>query len=258
MLQAGWQLAAQSRALGVEERRRVAHALEESRHLARADAFQVVADGDVEDDVALGLRYVAELVQDCHEEPRLRVLAQRVFDEQLLRPLDVVADGAHVDAGPADDEAVVDLDGLELQDPTPRQIRQPDVLGELRVRAGGRADGRGRPVSVEGDGEIEAGEALVDSPRRQVEDRTLRELLGGALHENRKGKRPQHAHAKRSHSRAASSRPRAWTSLSSRRVDLPPSTMTSPPATTSRTCRAPKPKRKCPARFSAERGVGGS
>ena len=60
------------------------------------------------------------------------------------------------------DEAVVHLDGLELQDPSPREIRERDVLRELRVRAGGRADGRGRAVAVERHGEVAARESPED------------------------------------------------------------------------------------------------
>ena len=59
---------------------------------------QVVADGDVEDGVALRRGDAAELREDRDEEPRLRVLAEGVLDRELLRPLHVEADGPHVDA----------------------------------------------------------------------------------------------------------------------------------------------------------------
>ena len=200
----------------------------------------------------------AQLGQDRHEEPRLRVLHERLLDEKLLRPLDVEAHGPHVDARARDHEPVVDLNGLQLEDAASGQEGERDVLRELRVRAGRRPDGRRRAVAVETHREVEAREAPEHVAHRQVVDRSRGKLLRGAAHEDGKRERTEGAHAIRSHSFAASSRARAWTRAPSTRVDLRPSTIASPFTTTSRTWRVPRPKRTCPARFAAVSVVGGS
>ena len=55
--------------------------------------------------------------EDLDRQPRLDVLLERLPEAQLLAPLDVVADGLHVDARPRDHQLVHDLDGLQLDEP---------------------------------------------------------------------------------------------------------------------------------------------
>ena len=69
--------------------------------------------------------------------------SMRLVDAQLLAPLDVVADRLHVDARARDVELVEHLDGLELDDPAAAEPAEDDVLGELGVRPGRRAERRG-------------------------------------------------------------------------------------------------------------------
>ncbi len=65
---------------------------------------------------------------------------------KLLRPLDVVSDVRDVNTGAGDLEPVVDLHGLDLDDPASRQPGEHDVLCELRVWSGRRTDRRGCAV----------------------------------------------------------------------------------------------------------------
>jgi len=227
----------------VEEGRHVPDAVEEILHLPRLQALEAVSDRDVEDRVALAPGHLEKIVEDGDEEPALDVLAEGVGDRELLRPLDVETDGPHVDARPRDHEGVVDLDGLELEDPPAREIRQRDVLGELRVRSGGGPDRRGRPVSVESRGEVPAREPAVDPPDRKVVNGAGRQLRGSAPHQGGERDGPENAHAIRLQSRAASSRARARIRAASTRTVMRSFTISSPPATTSLTCRAPMPKR---------------
>ncbi|GBE25784.1 hypothetical protein BMS3Bbin02_02073 [bacterium BMS3Bbin02] len=81
------------------------------------------------------------LLQNVDHHPRLDVLFEALGNQELLAPLDVVTNGLGVYARPCDVELVEDLDGLELEDSCPRHVTQHDVLGELAVRPGRRADG---------------------------------------------------------------------------------------------------------------------
>ena len=136
---------------------RVVHRIDEAGDLVRLDAGQVVADRHVEH-VRAGptvVRVADELVQrlpllqHLDDHPRLDVLLEALVDEQLLAPLDVVADGLHVDARPGDLEVVEDLDRLQLEQSGTTEPRQHDVLRHLAVRVpppgrrGWRPGGRG-------------------------------------------------------------------------------------------------------------------
>ena len=111
--------------------------------------------------------------------PALTYSSSDWLDAQLLAPLDVVADGLHVDARPRDVELVEDLDGLELDDARAGQPGQDDVLGQLRVRAGGRADRRGGRPAEEADRQVRPGGGVVEAVGRQVEDALPRLPLVG-------------------------------------------------------------------------------
>ena len=85
----------------------VAHAVQELLHLFAFDAGQIVADAEVENCFARGAqqciaakRRIAAEHFDQHRAGD--VFAQRIGHQQFLRPLDVVADVGHVDAGAAD------------------------------------------------------------------------------------------------------------------------------------------------------------
>ena len=191
----GGQLSAQLAPQLGEQRARVAHAVQERAHLVGADALQVVADADVVDRVAAGVegRLLVEGAErargreDGDQVGGLGVLAQRLRYAQLLRPLDVVADVRHVDAGPRDAQLVVHLHGLELDDAAARQPRQDDVLRQLRVRAGRRAHRRGGAAAEVAGAQV----ARVRPPplaHRQVEDRTRAlDLLAHPPHQRGEG-----------------------------------------------------------------------
>ena len=71
-------------------------------------------------------------------------------------------------------EAVVHLDGLQLDDPAAGKPRQHDVLGKLSVRASGRAYRCGcGPTEVQR-GKVQLGIRYVPLPDRKVEDRLAR------------------------------------------------------------------------------------
>ncbi len=108
---------------------------------------------------------------------RLSVLAQAVGQPQLLAPFDVVAHGGGVDARPGQDQAVVDLDGLELEDAAPGQPGQHDVLRHLVLGAGRGSDRARRAPSVEEHGGVEVRRAVPELARGQVEDLPLTLVL---------------------------------------------------------------------------------
>ena len=98
-------------------------------------------------------------LQDLEEHRRAHVLAQRLLQLQFLRPFHVVADVGHVDARPRDLQLVEDLDGLQLDDARAAQPGEHDVLRQLAVRSGRRAERRGSAVAVERDREIQPRDA---------------------------------------------------------------------------------------------------
>ena len=123
---------------------RIDHAVDVLLHRRLLDAVEVVAHAHVEAE-RLGfavLPRVEDLFQQVQCKPGLQVfiegLGQRVFG----RPLGVVALVLGVDAGLGDLQAVHDLHRLQLDEAATRQPRDDDVLRQLRVRPGGRADRR--------------------------------------------------------------------------------------------------------------------
>src|SRR5262249_42609438 len=112
--------------------------------------------------------------KDPDEHPGRDVLLEGLLDAELLRPLDVVADRARVDARPRNHEAVVDLDRLELHDSRAGEPREDDVLDELRLRSGRRARGRRGARGSEADGEVELPVGPEEAPRRKVVNRLPR------------------------------------------------------------------------------------
>ena len=95
------------------------------------------------------------------------------LERELLRPLDVVADRLHVDAGARNRQLVVDLDGLQLDDAAAGEPGEDDVLRELRVRPRRRPNGEDA-AAVEADRQIELGVAEEARGERQIEDRLPR------------------------------------------------------------------------------------
>jgi len=152
----------------------VHHRVDEPGHPVGGYAGQVVAHREVEDKRS-GVRAeeggdLVPAAQHLDDHPGLDVLLQGLGDLELLAPFDVVADGLHVDARPADLEFVHDLDGLELHEPGASQPGQHDVLGHLAVRPGGRADRSRRRPSQEVDRYVGALRHVEESGRRQVVD----------------------------------------------------------------------------------------
>ncbi len=164
----------------LDDRARVLHPQDERPHPRTTDPLKVVADAHVEDR-ASALWPEADKAarhEDLDEHARLHVLLERLLERELLRPLDVVADRRRVDARSRDREGVHDLDGLQLEDPRPREEGQDDVLRELRVRARGRTERRGGSVPVERDREVVRPTAAKEVPRLEIEDPAVpRQLL---------------------------------------------------------------------------------
>ena len=78
----------------------------------------------------------------------------------------------------------------------PRRPGERDVLRELRVRPGRRADRRLRPMAVHVDGKIEVGARPPDLAQRQIEQRLLaRRLDERALQQLGEGNRAQLGHS---------------------------------------------------------------
>ncbi len=127
--------------------------------LVGPDAREVVSDAGVVEDVAVWVgevevgefRVVAEHFDEHHA---CDVFAEGVVDEQFLREFDVVAYVGHVDAGSADVQAVVDLDGFEFDDARACEVAEQDVLGHLGVWTGRGSDGVAGALAVELNGEI--------------------------------------------------------------------------------------------------------
>ncbi len=157
----------------IDRRARVEHAAHERAHARAADAGQVVADAHVVDGCGRGGadRHLPARGEHRDEHRRLHVLLERLLEREFLRPFDVVADRLRVDARARDREGVVDLDGLQLDDAPAAEPGQHDVLGELRLRPGRRAEGR-------------RGAAAVHRDRHVLRRRAGEELAGGKV-ENR-------------------------------------------------------------------------
>ena len=122
-------------------RARVAHRVDEARHLRRLDPREVVADRHVEHvrpRVAVGvpadvLTQRFPLPEDLDDHPGLGVLLDTLRHQQFLAPLDVVANGFHVDARTGDLEIIQHLHRLQFKKARPTEPRQHDVLGHLTM-----------------------------------------------------------------------------------------------------------------------------
>ncbi len=155
----------------------VLHPGDPGAHGRRADPGEVVAHAHVED--GLVARRVVRPPEEALSPRRvdqhraLDGLAQALREAQLLAPLDVVAHGLHVDAGPRDREPVVGLDRLQLEKPAAGQPGEQDVLGHLAVGPGGGADRVRHAPAVHDDRQVEIGRAAPEPPLGQVEDLPL-------------------------------------------------------------------------------------
>ena len=120
----------------------VLHTLDVGVDLGTLDALEVIAHGHVEDKAVRAAQAIFAS-DEVAGEPCLDVLGICLRNLELGRPLAVVALVLRHDAGLVDALgkllAVHDLDGLELKEARARHIGGNDVLGKLRVGAGGRA-----------------------------------------------------------------------------------------------------------------------
>ena len=120
----------------------VLHALDVGVDLGALDALQVITHGHVEDKAVRAAQAVLASDQVAGE-PCLHILGKGLRNLELGRPLAVVALVLRHDAGfvhtLGELLAVHNLDGLELKEAGTGHIRGHDVLGQLRVGAGGRA-----------------------------------------------------------------------------------------------------------------------
>lgn len=118
-------------------------AVDELLHRWLFDAVKVVPHAHVEDE-GLGLPVetrVEHLLQQIEGKPGFQVLVKRLGQGELGRPLGVEALVFGVDAGLFQFETVQDLHRLELDKAPAGQPRGDDVLGQLSMGAGCRADG---------------------------------------------------------------------------------------------------------------------
>ena len=159
---------------GVDPVLGVLHLHDEVGDLLRGDPLQVVADRHVEDErTRIGahkLRHRLPVVENPDHHPGFHVLDQGLLHPQFLAPLDVVADGLHVDAGTGYLQAVEHLDRLQFKEPRPSQPGQHDVLGHLAVGSGGRTHRGGAGTAQEGESQVEIGRPFPDSGKGQIED----------------------------------------------------------------------------------------
>ena len=120
----------------------VLHALNVCIDLGALDALEVIAHGHVEDKAVRAAQTILASDQ-VTGEPCLHVLGKCLRNLELGRPLAVVALVLRHDTGLVDALgellAVHDLDGLELKEARTGNVGCHDVLGKLRVGAGGRA-----------------------------------------------------------------------------------------------------------------------
>ena len=167
----------------------VLHALDVGVDLGALDALEAVAHGHVEDEAVR----VAEAVlagDELARPPGLDVLGEGVGHRELGGPLAVVAlvlghDAGLVHAG-GELLAVHDLDGLELEEARARHVGGHDVLRQLGVGAGRRAEG-----GLDLLGKDCFGAALVDVGLAHAEDAGLGVVLGqDPVHDLRERDRP--------------------------------------------------------------------
>ena len=119
----------------------VLHTLDVGIDLGALDALEVITHGHVKDKAVRAAQAILAS-NEVAGEPCLHVLGICLRNLELGRPLAVVALVLRHDAGLVDALgkllAVHDLDGLELKEARARHIGGNDVLGKLRVGAGGR------------------------------------------------------------------------------------------------------------------------
>ena len=181
----------------VDDRGRVQQAVDERLHLLRADAGEVVADAHVQHRVAepRRQRQLAGCLQHLDQHRRFYVFRQRPRQRQFLRPLHVIADRRHVDAGARQDQHVLHLHRLQLDHPAAGEPRQYDVLRQLRVRPGGRAERRGGASPMHPHRHVPRCAPEHEAPRRQVEDGAARlQLAEHPADEQTERKRGQTGH----------------------------------------------------------------
>ena len=120
----------------------VFHALDVGVDLGALDAFQVITHGHVEDKAVRAAQTVLAGNQVAGE-PCLHVLGKGLRNLELGRPLAVVALVLRHNAGfvhtLGELLAIHNLNGLELKEAGAGHVGCHDVLGKLRVGAGGRA-----------------------------------------------------------------------------------------------------------------------
>ena len=120
----------------------VLHALDVGVDLGALNTLEVITHGHVKDKAVRAAQAILAS-NEVAGEPRLHVLGICLRNLELGRPLAVVALVLRHDTGLVDALgkllAVHDLDGLELKEACTRHIGGNDVLGKLRVGAGGRA-----------------------------------------------------------------------------------------------------------------------
>ena len=120
----------------------VLHALNIGIDLGALDALQVIAHGHVKDKAVRAAQAILASDQMAGE-PCLHVLGKGLRNLELGRPLAVVALVLRHDAGLVDALgkllAVHNLNGLELKEAGTGHVGCHDILGKLRVGAGGRA-----------------------------------------------------------------------------------------------------------------------
>ena len=120
----------------------VLHALDVGVDLGALDALEVIAHGHVEDKSVRATQTVLASDQVAGK-PCLHVLGKGLRNLELGRPLAVVALVLRHNAGLVHTLgellAVHNLDGLELKEAGTSNIGCHDVLGQLRIGAGGRA-----------------------------------------------------------------------------------------------------------------------
>jgi hypothetical protein len=126
------------RAILLDQRGGVRQRLHEAPHPGLEDPLQVVAHAHVEDRTR-GTVEAQDPVQQVDQDPGGDVLPSGLLQPELLGPLHVVSLVGHVDAGPGNLQLVVDLDGLQLDEPGPGAPGGDDVPGELGVGARGGA-----------------------------------------------------------------------------------------------------------------------
>ena len=149
----------------------VLHALDVGVDLVALDALQVVAHGHIEHE-AVGVAQAVDLGDDLQGAPRLDVLLHGLGDGQLGGPLLVIAlvHGQNAGTGYAGGQigAVHLLDGFHLEEAGAGKVGGDDVLGQLAVGAGGRAEGGLDALAEDGQGLAGGPVALMDAEHGAV------------------------------------------------------------------------------------------